>query len=244
MDAVCLVSKTPDNIWIHFLNTFKLYDTFIIINDNDYIIDDKFKNLKVKIIKIDNKECYAAGFNNGMKTVIMERFPEITSWEKALYYFTTINLNYKKIWFIEDDCFFMNENILKNIDKKYVVEDLLTKSNFHTNEINPQGWHWESINKLIPPPRCISLIQCCRLSKNLLDKIKNYANSNKRLIFVEAMFNTFAFQHKLKTACPKELSKLECFNYDNIQEINDQFIYHSIKDITKHQEIRNNFIKK
>ena len=34
-------------------NTFKLYDTFIIINDNDYIIDDKFKNLKVKIIKID-----------------------------------------------------------------------------------------------------------------------------------------------------------------------------------------------
>lgn len=245
MDIICLVCREPHENWIHFLNNFNLYKVYIVINNNNFIIPENYeKKYKIKFIKIDDKICYSSGFNNANRCENLPHFPEITSWDKALYYFSSINLNYTNVWFIEDDCFFINENTIKNINNKYPTQDLLTRNNDICYEESPEKWHWKSITSLIPSPRASSLIQTCRLSKRLLEKINEYASINKRLILIEAMFNTLALQNHFSIECPFELSKLELINYDKIENVDEIHIYHALKNMNKHKEIRDLYNRK
>ena len=239
MNVLSLVCREPNDIWIDFLNTFHSYKVFIVINNNDYVIPEKYLlENKITFVKIDDETCYNSGFNHANRCASLSYFPEITAWDKALYYFSHINSHYDNIWFIEDDCFFIHENTIKNIDNKYINQDLLTKNNYINYEESPTGWHWESVTDLILPPRACSVIQACRLSKKLIEKINNYASINKRLIMIEVMFNTLAFQNNFLIECPLELSKLECMNYDTISNVDDIHIYHGLKDINMHKRIR------
>jgi len=246
MDIICLVCREPHPVWVEFLKNFNLYEVYIVLNNNDFIIPEYYlQNNKIKFIKIDDNICYSTGFNHANRCKTLTSFPEITAWDKALYYFTcTPPINYStstgNIWFIEDDCFFINENTIKNIDNKYINSqcDLLVKNNNINYDESPEGWHWDSINNLISAPRSWSYIQTCRLSKRLLEKIKNYALQNKRLIMIEAMFNTLALQNNFIIKCPIELSKLELKTYDTILNINEIYIYHAIKNMSRQKELR------
>ena len=78
MNAICLLCIEPHEIWIDFLNTIKLYDIYMIINNNNYLIPDKYiekyiENSKVKIIKINDNKCLLSGFNNACTSIKLER---------------------------------------------------------------------------------------------------------------------------------------------------------------------------
>jgi hypothetical protein len=236
MNIICLVCREPHKVWIDFLSTFNLYEVYVVINNNEYIIPEDYGN-KIKFIKINNDECYSAGFNNANRCETLPQFPDITSWDKALYYFSNINLNYSNVWFIEDDCFLVNENTIKNIDNKYPHQDLLTKMNI-INYKQAVDWHWNSINPLIAYPRSMSYIQTCRLSKKLLEKINEYASINKKLVLIESMFNTLALHNNFLIECPLELSKLECENYNTIYSVDEMYVYHALKNINEHKRLR------
>ena len=210
-------------------------------NFNDKI--NEYINIyqKINIIYIDSDIVRNAGFNNANTGEKLSHFPDVTSWDKSLYYFTSINLDYNNIWFIEDDCFFLTENTIYNIDNEYTNSDLLTRSNNIIYGINPNDWHWNSIIKYINSPYSTSLIQTCRLSKKLLLLIKDYVNIHNRLFLIEAMFNTIASQNNLIIDTPDELSKLECINYNYLDNINEYFVYHALKNHQTHKIIRDNY---
>jgi hypothetical protein len=117
----------PNEIWIEFLSKFTKYDIYIILDDNsrDYKRDYykfQFTNNKyttftnvINIIQIDDLECEKNGFSESTTVTIPKK---VTSWDKAIYYFSSINKNYDKVWFFEDDVFFHNEQSLLNIDSK------------------------------------------------------------------------------------------------------------------------------
>ena len=74
-----------------------------MIDDNSIDYKERYSQfLNVNIIQIKDEECKSRGFVN-MNFFINK---DITSWEKAIYYFSTINTEYNKVWFFEDDVFF------------------------------------------------------------------------------------------------------------------------------------------
>ena len=63
--AITLITYKPNEIFLDFLNIFKKYDVFVIIDDNsinyDYL---KSKYININILQIDNHLCSVSGFIN------------------------------------------------------------------------------------------------------------------------------------------------------------------------------------
>ena len=115
MNTICLICIKPHEIWCDFLNNFKKYKIFVIIDDNNFDITF-FKNAytNISFVQINEEKCKNYFYIN-MNFIVF--YKEITGWEKALYYFSVENLNNNFIWFMEDDVFFMMKILLKILTK-------------------------------------------------------------------------------------------------------------------------------
>lgn len=226
------------------------YDIYIIIDsdeDQTSITElDKYKGLN--FVQFDEKHCLNKGYKNvnyiGVKKLI-------SGWDKALLFFSVIiPKKYKQVWFIEDDVFFFKEQILTDLDKKYPNQDLIANCDFKsqtTNNIKEFPWHWHRINIKIPKPHYSGMMCITRMSNKLLQCIRWYATQYKSLFFLEALFPTLISHFKLSWVQPIELTTVtyrDVFfeDLDNIKEEDqkriDTHIFHPIKDINKHKQLR------
>jgi hypothetical protein len=212
-----------------FLSSFKEYDIYVIIDDNE----QKYENYtNIKCIQIDNTECRNSGYVN----VNFFIGKEISGWDKALYYFSKVNTSYENVWFMEDDVFIYNESTLLNIDTHHIYQDLLCPS-FMGDHTSP--WpHWPMIRIEIPPPYVFGMVCACRISNKLLKSINEYATKYNTLFFLEALFPTLAKQHTMQIAHPKEMETIVYRRDCSIQDINKQNVYHPVKDIRLHVQFR------
>ena len=229
MTSICFLTVKPSELFYNFVKQLTIKHTiYICIDDNNYNIPNYNCNDNVTIIKIDNKICEDAGF----KSCVLWLNDRACSRDKALYYFCKNNINYKNIWFIEEDVFIPNINTIENIDNKYIDGDLLTEGNciIYNKEY---GWHWNHINNQIKivPPYANSMICAIRCSKKLLDCINDYAGKYNNLFLDEALFNTIAIHNNLNIKNISELSSIvwqKIWTKSNIVESN---LYHPIKSI-------------
>lgn len=252
MNCICLVCRIPHQVWLDFLNSVP-GDIYMVINDKVDL--NKYKSGKVKMIYLDSVKCHQNGFNHANRVFQSEQdikngwlhlpFPEVTAWDKALYYFCVHNKKYNHIWFIEDDCFFKDPNIFIRINSRFPNTDLLVKENnlnywrerCFWNHVY-QGYGFEKNERT-----GFSFIQTCRLSKNLLNLIFNQAKTHKRLVVIETLFNSLAMRHNLSMEHPEELSLLHFDkNIDHVVHIDGNKIYHPVKEIALHTIYRKNFI--
>jgi hypothetical protein len=233
---LCVICFKPNDIWIYFLSTFEKYDIYIVVDDNEIDYKEKYKEFKkINIIQILNEECEKDGYKN-INFVIKKN---ISGWDKAIYYFSKINLLYNYIWFLEDDVFFYNEKTINNIDLKYDNVDLLSNKYTENTFGHKDNWHWKDLKIHINPPYYNAMVCCTRMSKNLMLKIKNYANEYKTLFFLEALFPTLCKKYNLKYETPSELLNIiyrKDYDKNDIDKIN---IYHPLKDINMHNYYRN-----
>ena len=235
-NCICLICFKPNDIWFDFLSKFTVYDIYIIIDDNskDYKKQySKFSN--INIIQINDEECKKNGFVN-MNFTIKKK---ITSWEKSIYYFSTINTRYNKLWFFEDDVFFYNEQTLVNIDSNYDNFDLLSREFNNTYISGPKNfWHWEKINIHFQPPYYRGMMCCIRISSQLLCEIRNYAKEHKTLFFLEALFPTICKKCNLEYHTPKQFTNIVYRKNYIDKDIDANNLFHPVKDITKHRYYR------
>lgn len=236
--AICLLSRDVHIEWLEFLNKFTYYDIFICIDNNDEDYQKKYSDAfsHISFIQIKNETCREQGYTNCNSCV---GFPEIISWDKAIYYFSEREQTYDNVWLIEEDVFFMNENVLKRIDSTFPESDLLTS--FHN--INPNGemdsWnHWVNVIHRIDPPWAHSMVCACRVSCKLFSEIKKYKTIHGHLFFIEAMFNTIAHQSNLIVNTPQQLSCVHWNTSWNRDNINIDQVYHPFKNIDDHNYIR------
>jgi hypothetical protein len=240
-NQIALICFKPNDIYLEFLNKFSNYEVYIIIDDNSAnytaLYCRKYANLT--FIQIHDKVCKQYGFTNVNKIGVKKL---ISGWDKALCYFA---LNFKnsnkKVWFIEDDVFFHNEDTLIKIDAKYPDYDLLANSDFK-QATNKNDWLWNYIRIKQPGPYYCGMVCATRLSSNVLEEIQLYADLNKELFFLEALLPTLSKVNTKdkKCCCPDELKTVvfrHNYNYKNVS--NKYNIYHPVKDISKHQEFRN-----
>jgi hypothetical protein len=245
-NAICLLTKIPNSIWLDFLNTFTQYIIYVVIDDNE----NSYQNYREKytnchFIQIDNNETKNAGFFTSCTRVSL---PEVIAWDKALYYFSNPEnqSNFEYIWFIEDDVFFFSQDTIYDIDKKYPSEDLLTNK-YDINEhgithYNYNSWHWEQMIINLFPPYYNCMVCATRFSIKMLECVYEYVQINHTLFFIEAMFPTLAKSYKLNYACPEELSTIIYRGNWNSENINKMNVYHCIKNIEEHNIIRNKLL--
>ena len=229
--CICLITYKPNLIWLSFLNEFKSYDIFVIVDDNsiDYQKIYKTHYPNINFIQIANQECEDNGYVN--VNFLMNK--NVTGWEKALYFFSRKNNNYAKVWFIEDDVFFHSEKTLATIDKQFPDSDILSRNCMQREDC--RSWkHWKDISINFNPPYFMSMVCATRISKNLLFYINQYAITHNTLFFLEALFPTLARKYRLLYDCPKELDSVVWRRVWKENEINSKNIYHPEKDINLH----------
>jgi hypothetical protein len=233
-NCVCLICYTPNDIWIEFLSKFTKYDVYIVIDDNSKDYKQQYSNFSnINIIQIDNEECKKNGFVHVTSVMINK---DITGWDKSLYYFSTINRHYNKVWFFEDDVFFYNEETLLRIDFKYDNSDLLSNSYVENTNGNKNEWHWYVIDIKFPPPYYCAMVCCTRISSNLLSKFRNYANEYNTLFFLEALFPTICKVNNMRYDTPIEFENIKFIK--DYKDIDKNNIFHPEKNVSRHKDYR------
>jgi len=232
MICICLICLKPTKEWLQFLSRFRTYHIYIVIDDNS--IHYKTEYSRLHFIQIQERDCRGAGFTD-MNFVIHK---EVSGWEKAVYYFSTINRGYERVWFIEDDVFFYDEDTLLQIDAKFAASDLLTNSYTENLTGSKDTWHWSKIQIELSPPYYSAMVCATRMSRALLSKIGDYAFENKSLFFLEALFPTLCKRHQLQYDTPDELRTIR-YRYDyTIRDIDTRSLYHPVKDMGRHRYFR------
>ena len=240
-NIICFLTVTPCILFYEFCKKLQneRYDIYICIDDNNYNIP--FSDNQIKIIKIDNKLCEKNGFKG---SVFWCDGDKCCSRDKALYYFCKNNIDYKYIWFLEEDVYIPSIDTIENIDKKYSDSDcdLLVKSNDIFYEKQSDYWFWNYVNKYIQikPPYASSMICAIRCSKKLLNCINDYAKKYNRLFLDETLFNTIAFKNDLVVKTIEELETIESRNSWKWkkEEFKQQNLYHPIKSVFLHYYFR------
>ena len=98
---IAFLTVNPSKLFLEFIKKLKKpnYDIYVIIDDNDYKIDDIYNN--INFIYINNYESEKLGF----KGSLFKKNNIACSRDKALYYFSHKVTNYDYIWLIEEDVF-------------------------------------------------------------------------------------------------------------------------------------------
>jgi len=234
-NAICVITYKPQENHLDFLNTLNSYDVYVIIDDNDNTyIEMKIKFPNLTIVQIDNNKCREKGYIN-TNTIVLKK--DISGWDKALYYFTYIKNNYEYVWLLEDDVFFYNEDTLLAIDNKYTQQDILCNSSFEEAKLNE--WLWRFINIRFPSPYYCGMMCSCRFSKRMFNCIKEYAEPNKTLFFLEALFPSIAVYNKLNyLSNPEEFITITHRDILDINTFNKYNLYHPVKNIDSHGKAR------
>ena len=236
-NAFCLLVKQPNIIWLNFLNTMiDDYDVFICVDILDDYSELKNTYINITFIEITDELCLKSNYINSNYL-----FKLIVASDRAFYYFNHVNNNYNHIWFCEDDVYFDNVNIIKNLDNKYPNADILSNEvEFNTNGDLTTWPHWHTINNTFSLPWAKAMICLVRLSNNLLRKVDEFIIKNKQMIFIETMFHTLAIHNNMIIKTPDEMTKIYYrHNWSNEEIINNKnYIYHPMKNIDNHLILR------
>ena len=236
--AVCFLCVCPKPRFIHFAEEMAKYHSVFIVCDK--LDCETPPSDKVKFLKIADKDCLDAGFNNSADP----SFKAVIAQDRAMYYFSTIDTTFKYVWFIEDDVYIPRPFMLHELDKAYGDVQLIISS--HVSREKAAAWNWWPLADASPLKGNFHHSMACviRLSKTMLQKVREFANTHKRLVFVEFMFNTIAANNNLSVATPQQLSKI-VWKYQQqtdwpSEEVlyKDTNIFHPIKDTELHSDYR------
>lgn len=232
--AVCLICFKPKDVWLRFFATFTQYDVIVVIDDNSH--DYVSGNPKIKYVQVSHEDCINTGFNG-----INFLFRDPTGWEKSLHYFTHVNKEYDRVWFLEEDVFFNSEKVLLDIDRG-CGGDLVTapykKSLDGKVDEDGDEWLWHKITVAFDPPYYHGMVCANRMSRGLLQAVSDYASENKILFFLEALFPTLCHKKGLAHDTPSQMETvLWKMDYDIATFTKDK-MYHPVKELGEHDAIR------
>lgn len=230
-NVVCFLCVCPNEIVINFAKKIvKKYKVYIVCDDI-YCVTPTEQD--ITYIKISDEESMSKGYTKSSPPLNKDT----SAWDKALYYFCVKDRIAQNVWFIEEDVFIPRVSILSDIDEKYPTADLIAKQNVSQDE-DPDFFWWNDADGLIDKPFYRSLVCATRLSRNLLNKISELVESKKRLFFIEILFNTIVTQEDMELVMPEELSKIIWRHDWNIDIVDENHMFHPIKDTRKQKDFR------
>lgn len=231
---ICVICLRPRKVWLDFFAAFTHYKVYFIIDDNaiGYAAEygDEYPTLNFIQVK-DDKHIHSHFRDIDFPNEIL------TGWHKALYYFANENLDFDNTWFIEDDVFFHDENTLRMIDDKYSDSDYLSNS-VTEYDGSSDVWHWYKISMKYEHPWYNAMVCAARLSRTLLQKINEYAQTHQTLFFIEAMFPTVARKNDLICNSPVEMTHIYYRDHIDLNSIRPDMLYHPMKCVDLYPDMR------
>jgi hypothetical protein len=237
--AICLLCVKPNDIWIEFLAQFTHYKIYLMIDDNSTTYTSPHAN--ITYVQIPDQECIDHGYR-WINFIFETEKKQVTSWEKALYYFHNKNHAYEAVWYIEEDVFVYKEKTLMDIDSHYPKSDLLaSEQGFHEyNKGDTPVWMWwPKIHiKDYEQPYYSSMVCVSRISRALLNKIDEYAKRHKTLFFLEALFPTLCIKNGLKHDMPPQMKNIISMGPLDKKLPAKNTLVHPFKNSRNHKNIR------
>jgi hypothetical protein len=239
MNAIAVLTVTPSDDLIEFYSGFVRlgYRVFVIVDDNNLKLGNpevRAKNAGVSLIQIEDYECRRPGFFNFMAMV--QKRGRSSALEKALYYFCCRDLSHDNVWFIEDDVFVPNHEIILSIDRKYGNADIISADNV----VNKYGvlddqelWPWWRLvpKTILPPPWAHSTVCTVRLSRKMLTTLASFIRSNQnKLRFTNVVISVIKVVGLLR---PKSLWRKKFY----IEYIFHTLALHNQLNVIKAQEL-------
>lgn len=211
------------------------YDVYLCVDKLDTLPPSIDKQTKCKLIRSNAQRCESDGF---MGTVLWCR-DRACSRDKALHYFAVVNTSYDHVWFVEDDVLFEGFSSFASIDKRFGDNlDLLTRAHRIRTDREPEAldWHWPVVVDKIGSPWTASMICVIRLSKRMLECLRQYAHSHKRLFLDESIFGTLCMHNRLAIGIVPEFEPVMCCtSVPDVQvPLQKGFFYHPVKKIDTH----------
>lgn len=131
-----------------------------------------------------------------------------------------------------------NEDSIIVLDDKYPTTDLIC-SHYAKNEhgnVNQDGWpHWEQAKQYFAPSWALGLQCICRLSKRVLEEVKQFVETHNKLTFIEVLFTTLALKKEYTYIVPDEFSEVNCCTRGTSDPGK---ICHPIKNMEEHDRLR------
>jgi len=198
MNAIAVLTVTPSDDLLEFYSRFVRlgYRVFVVVDDNNFKLGNgeiKVEGDAVSLIQFEDDECRRAGFLDF--NPVVQKKSRCSAWEKALYYFCRRGLSYDNVWFIEDDVFVPNHEIISTVDRKYGNADVIGADNV-VNRYgvldDQEGWPWWRLvpNSILQPPWARSMVCAVRLSRKTLTVLDSLIRLNKnKLRFTNAMIS-------------------------------------------------------
>lgn len=217
---------------------------FVMVDDNKYIPNEKYKKL---IVQIDDKICMKNGFRNS--NFVIKK--DVTSWDKVLFFLCRKKRDIDFCWIVEDDVFIPSVKSVKDLTKKYNKYDLVVSGDEPNVLQKRDFWHWRKAPKYLEtkfysssldtehnPERSWykAMVPAVGISRTLLYLINLYALSYKQLMFIEFMFNTIAHQANLDIKVIKNFDTITWrTKWKDIDITNNpDNWFHPVKDFSLH----------
>lgn len=237
--AVCFLSKYPVSETITFAEEISKETNFdvFIVSDEKFRGRDKVSIYpNFHIVHVDDEFCQKKHYVNcNISNTATHIKKNPIAWDKMLYFFCEVYVDYDFVWVFEDDVFIPSIYTIIKLHEKYGHYDLVTPNNFEKTD-KLKDWHWKHIFNSIQPPYFYSMVCACGLSKNMFKEIKKYADFHHHLFYIEAIFNTLANQSGLKVIDAFELKSIVWEGKWGIDEflLLPDNVFHPLKVLTNY----------
>ena len=176
VNAIALLTLRPHPELIKFYSAFiELgYDVFVVVDDNNY----KTEPCAVQFIQIDERLCKRNGYRH---LALIEKKNGCCAWDKALFFFSRVNVSHENVWFIEDDVFVPRPSVISKIDQTHQKADVVS-TDFHIKQVGEEDkWYWWKYvpSQLVPEPWAHSMVCAIRLSRGMLNIFDYFVQRNK-----------------------------------------------------------------
>jgi hypothetical protein len=218
------------------------FDVFIFDDTN---IEDKGigvlskRDGNVETIKVSDNYCKDEGYYGTNIVGQTHIAKEVLAIDKFLFEFCEHRYEYKHVWVFEDDVFIPSVETIINLNKKYRKYDLVTPNNFEKND-KILDWHWKHVFDKTEPPYFYSMVCGMKVSRKMLNQIRAYVKANKRLFYLEVMFNTLANHAKLKVRDAFELKSVCWIGHWAADEfmLLPNNVFHPLKNLNEYEIYR------
>jgi len=235
--VICLLCVCPTERVLAFAAKYAVtHPVYVVCDDPNCEVP---ASSPFTFVKLTDDDCRTSGYNNSNSAI--PKRP--SAWDKAILYFCEKNTAPDYVWFIEEDVFVPRESLFKELDDRYPSTDFIMKQHVKDTD-DPSFEFWYDGDGKMERPFYRSLVCATRVSRALLNRVKELHDSNKTLVFIEIMFNTLAVKHGLTMDMPPELQNI-IFRHDWTEDtVHKDSLFHPVKDTKLHDTYRERLAQK
>ncbi len=240
--AVVLLTQRPDPGQVAFLAGMAVqgYDLFAVADDPAAAPLAP----PLTLLHPADAACEAAGFVDLNPFITRRKRPaRVSAWERGLYAFAVADRRHGHVWFVEEDVFIPTLDTLARIDDRHGAADILSDARIVSPEGDRSSWGWyrHVPEDILPPPWAWSMVCAVRLSRRLLDLVRDllarhpelapHPDGTPRHFFIEYLFHILALHHGLAAVAAPELRGVLFRHAWSAEEMLPGRLYHPVKDL-------------